>query len=119
MTGRFKTIEDFDEDDYRRTSPRFQGDNFQRNLNLVAHIERLAREKNCRPAQLALAWVLSRGEDIVPIAGTKHARYVEENAGALDVRLTEQDLRTIEEIAPKGVAAGPRYPEAMMKMVGL
>jgi aryl-alcohol dehydrogenase-like predicted oxidoreductase len=119
LTGRFKKFEDLDEDDYRRHSPRFQGENFQRNLDLVAHIERLAEEKGCRPAQLALAWLLSRGDDIVPIAGTKHAAYVEENIGALRVRLTEKDLRTIDEIAPKGAAAGPRYPEEAMKMVGL
>jgi aryl-alcohol dehydrogenase-like predicted oxidoreductase len=119
LTGRFKTIEDFDAGDYRRHSPRFQGENFQRNLALVARIEELAAEKGCRPAQLALAWLLSRGQGIVPIAGTKHVRYLEENAGALQVRLSEKDLESIEQIAPRDVAAGPRYPEAGMKMVGL
>jgi aryl-alcohol dehydrogenase-like predicted oxidoreductase len=119
LTGRFKKLEDFDADDYRRNSPRFQGENFERNLELVEHIKQLADEKSCRPAQLALAWLLARGGDIVPIAGTKHARYVEENIGALRVQLTEQDLRTIDEIAPSGAAAGPRYAEEAMKMVGL
>lgn len=115
LAGRFKKPEDMGEDDYRRFSPRFQGDNFQRNLDLVKHIEELAKEKNCKPAQLALAWVLAQGEDIVPIPGTKHRSYLEQNVAALDIELTGADLASIEEIAPPDVAAGARYPEAAMK----
>lgn len=117
LTGRFKTFDDLPEDDYRRNAPRFQGENFQKNLELVRHIEQLAAEKGCTPAQIALAWVLAQGEDIVPIPGTKHRKYLEENVAALDVKLTPDDLRHIDEIAPKGIAAGPRYPEAAMKAV--
>ncbi|HXG94985.1 MAG TPA: aldo/keto reductase [Blastocatellia bacterium] len=117
LTGQIKSFDDLAPDDYRRNSPRFQGENFQKNLNLVKHIEEVAREKNCTPAQLALAWVLARGRDIVPIPGTKHRKYLEENVGALDVKLTEDDLRRIDEIAPRGAAAGTRYPEAIMHMV--
>lgn len=113
LTGQFKRIEDLPEDDYRRHSPRFQGENFQRNLKLVEHIDRLARQKQCTPAQLALAWVLSRGQDVVPIPGTKRRKYLDDNLGALDVKLTQQDLADIEAIAPPGVAAGERYPAAM------
>ena len=111
LTGRFKSLDDFAPDDYRRNSPRFKGENFQRNLRLVQHIEELARAKGVTPSQLALAWVLRRGDDIVPIPGTKHVRYLEENARAIDIELTPDDLRRIEEIAPKGVAAGDRYPD--------
>src|SRR5438874_6247324 len=117
LTGRFRKYEDLPVDDYRRNSPRFQGDNFQKNLDLVQRVEELAREKNCTPSQLALAWVLAQGEDIVPIPGTKHRKYLEENVGALDVQLTPEDLRRLDEIFPHGAAAGPRYPEAMMKVV--
>jgi aryl-alcohol dehydrogenase-like predicted oxidoreductase len=116
LTGQIKRFEDLGEDDYRRTSPRFQGENFQKNLDLVRHIEELAAEKRCTPAQLALAWVLAQGDDIVPIPGTKRRKYLEENAGALDVELTAEDLRRIDEIAPPGVAAGSRYPPAMMAL---
>ena len=118
LTGRIKRFEDLAEDDYRRNSPRFQGKNFQRNLDLVRHIGELAAQKGCRPAQLALAWVLAQGEDIVPIPGTKHRSYLEENLGALQVELAAAELRTIDEIAPPGVASGLRYPEAMMKTIG-
>jgi len=118
LTGRFQRFEDLPEGDYRRNSPRFQGENFQRNLDLIRHIEELAKRKGCKPAQLALAWVLAQGEDIVPIPGTKHRTYLEENVGALQVELTLSDLRAIDEIAPRGVAAGLRYPEEMMKTVG-
>ncbi len=97
--------------------PRFQGENFQKNLELVKRIKEIAAEKGCTPAQLALAWVLAQGKDIVPIPGTKRRKYLEENVGALEVRLTADDLRRIDEIAPKGVAAGARYPEAAMKAV--
>jgi aryl-alcohol dehydrogenase-like predicted oxidoreductase len=112
LTGRFKTIDDLPADDYRRNSPRFQGENFQKNLDLVQHIEAVARQKGCTPSQLALAWLLARGQDIVPIPGTKHVRYLEENVGALDVELTAEDLARIDAIAPRGVASGARYPEA-------
>jgi aryl-alcohol dehydrogenase-like predicted oxidoreductase len=114
LTGQIQRYEDLAADDYRRQSPRFQGDNFQRNLDLVARIQQIAKEKRCTPAQLALAWVLAQGKDIVPIPGTKRVKYLEENVGALNVELTPEDLRRIDEAAPKGVAAGTRYPAAMM-----
>ncbi len=117
LTGQFKKFEDFATDDYRRFSPRFQGENFQKNLDLVARVEALAREKHCTSGQLALAWLLAQGEDIIPIPGTKRRKYLEENVGALQVKLTADDLRRIEEVAPKGAAAGLRYPEAMMSLV--
>ncbi len=117
LTGQIKKPEDLPEDDYRRTSPRFQGENFQRNLNLVARVGEIAREKKCTPAQLALAWVLAQGEDIVPIPGTKRRKYLQENVGALDVDLTSADLAHIEEVVPKHAFAGPRYPEWAMAMV--
>ena len=118
LTGQIKRFEDLAPDDYRRHSPRFQGENFQKNLDLVKRIEEIAKSKSCTPAQLALAWVLAQGDDLVPIPGTKRRQYLEENVGALDVTLTADDLRRIDEIAPKGVAAGTRYPEAMMAAVG-
>jgi aryl-alcohol dehydrogenase-like predicted oxidoreductase len=117
LTGQIKRFEDLAEDDYRRFSPRFQGENFQKNLDLVARVELLAREKNCTPSQLALAWLLAQGNDIIPIPGTKRIKYLEENVGALDVKLTADDLKRIEEVAPKGAASGLRYPEAMMSLV--
>jgi aryl-alcohol dehydrogenase-like predicted oxidoreductase len=117
LTGRFRTFEDLPEDDYRRNSPRFQGENFQRNLDLVGRVEEIARRKHCSPAQLALAWLLAQGDDIVPIPGTKQRRYLEENISALDVTLTPADLEEIEEVAPKGVAAGDRYHEAGMRTI--
>jgi aryl-alcohol dehydrogenase-like predicted oxidoreductase len=117
LTGRFRTFDDLPEDDYRRNSPRFQGENFQRNLDLVARVEEVARRKQCTPAQLALAWLLAQGEDVVPIPGTKQRRYLEENVGALKVELSRDDLEEIEEVAPRGVAAGERYHEAGMKTV--
>jgi aryl-alcohol dehydrogenase-like predicted oxidoreductase len=117
LTGQIKKVDDLDQDDYRRISPRFQGDNFQKNLDLVGHIERLAKHKGCTPAQLALAWVLAQGTDIVPIPGTKRKKYLEENISAADVTLELEDLRTIEEIAPKDAASGSRYPETMMRFV--
>jgi aryl-alcohol dehydrogenase-like predicted oxidoreductase len=118
LTGRFRTFEDLPENDFRRNNPRFQGENFQKNLDLVARIEEMAKEKGCTPSQLALAWVLARGEDIVPIPGTKRIKYLEENLAAGRVELSEADLARIDEIAPQGVAAGTRYPEASMRMVG-
>jgi aryl-alcohol dehydrogenase-like predicted oxidoreductase len=117
LTGQIKSFDDLAEDDYRRNAPRFQGENFQKNLEMVARIEEIAAEKNCTPAQLALAWVLAQGEDIVPIPGTKRRRYLEENVAALDVEITAADLKRIDEIAPQGVAAGTRYPEAGMAAV--
>jgi aryl-alcohol dehydrogenase-like predicted oxidoreductase len=117
LTGRFRTFEDLPEDDYRRNSPRFQGDNFQKNLDLVERVEEIARRKRCTPAQLALAWLLAQGDDIIPIPGTKHRRYLEENIGALQIELTRADLEEIEEVAPKGVAAGDRYHEAGMRTI--
>jgi aryl-alcohol dehydrogenase-like predicted oxidoreductase len=117
LTGRFRTFEDLPEDDYRRNSPRFQGENFQRNLDLVERVEEIARRKKCTPAQLALAWLLAQGKDIVPIPGTKQRRYLEENVGALQVELSPSDLEAIEEVAPKGVAAGERYNQASMRTI--
>jgi aryl-alcohol dehydrogenase-like predicted oxidoreductase len=117
LAGRFKKFEDLPEDDYRRFSPRFQGENFQRNLDLVRRVQEIAKGKGCTPSQLALAWVLARGEDIVPIPGTKHRKYLEENVGGLEVKLTPDDLRRIDEVFPHGAAAGLRYPADMMKAV--
>jgi aryl-alcohol dehydrogenase-like predicted oxidoreductase len=118
LTGEIKRFEDFDADDYRRQSPRFQGENFQRNLAVVERIRQLAREKGCTPAQLALAWVLGQGADIVPIPGTKRRKYLLDNLGALDVRLSPADLAKIEEAAPAASFSGLRYPEAAMQAVG-
>jgi aryl-alcohol dehydrogenase-like predicted oxidoreductase len=117
LTGQIKNFEDLPADDYRRSSPRFQGENFQKNLDLVKKIEEIAVEKGITPAQLALAWVLAQGDGIVPIPGTKRRKYLEENLGALDLELTADDLKRIDEVAPKGVASGMRYPEAMMAAV--
>lgn len=117
LTGRFRTFEDLPADDYRRNSPRFQGENFQKNLDLVRRVEEIAREKKCTPSQLALAWVLAKGEDIVPIPGTKRRKYLEENVAALDVKLTKDDLRRIDEVFPPEAAAGERYPEHVMALV--
>jgi aryl-alcohol dehydrogenase-like predicted oxidoreductase len=118
LTGQIKSIDDLDPDDYRRNTPRFQGENFQKNLDLVAEIEAMAREKGCTPAQLALAWVLAQGDDIVPIPGTKRRKYLEENVGALDVRLSPDDLARIDQIMPPGIAAGPRYAAPAMALLG-
>jgi aryl-alcohol dehydrogenase-like predicted oxidoreductase len=118
LTGQIKKFEDFEPGDYRRFSPRFQGDNFNKNLQLVEKIEAMARQKGCTPSQLALAWVMAQGEFIFPIPGTKHIKYLEENAGALNVALTQEELAEIDNIAPKGVAAGLRYPESAMGTVG-
>jgi aryl-alcohol dehydrogenase-like predicted oxidoreductase len=116
LTGAIQSIDDLDEDDYRRFSPRFQGENFQRNLDLVTKIGELAADKAVTPAQLGLAWVLAQGEDIVPIPGTKRRTRLEENAGAVDVVLSDDELREIADALPE--AAGQRYPEAMMQTVG-
>jgi aryl-alcohol dehydrogenase-like predicted oxidoreductase len=117
LTGQFKTIEDLAPDDYRRQSPRFQGENFQKNLDLVRKIGELARVKSCSPSQLALAWVLAQGSDIIPIPGTKRIAYLEDNLGASRVGLNADELRQIDEILPPGSAAGQRYHEQSMKAV--
>jgi aryl-alcohol dehydrogenase-like predicted oxidoreductase len=117
LSGQLTRFEDFPEDDYRRSSPRFQGENFQRNLDLVHRVEEIAKEKGSKPAQLALAWVLAQDENIVPIPGTKRRKYLEENVAALEVKLSPEDLRRIDEIFPTGAAAGDRYPEHMMSIV--
>ena len=119
LTGQIKSIDDLAPDDYRRYSPRFQGENFARNLELVERVTEIAREKGVTPGQLALAWVLAKGEDVVPIPGTKRRAYLEENVAASDIELTAEDLARIDEVAPKGVAAGTRYPEAMMRFVNM
>src|SRR5213594_3157802 len=108
LTGQIKRFEDFAADDFRRTVSRFQGENFQKNVDLVAKVEEIAREKGCTPSQLALAWVLAQGEEIVPIPGTKRRNYLEENVGALNVKLTVDDLLRINEVVPKGAVAGSR-----------
>jgi aryl-alcohol dehydrogenase-like predicted oxidoreductase len=117
LTGRFRRFEDLPEDDYRRNAPRFQGENFQKNLDVVAQVTEIAREKGCTPAQLALAWLSAQGNDIVPIPGTKTRARLEENVGALGVTLSPADLARIDAVAPKGFAAGPRYPEMAMKAI--
>jgi aryl-alcohol dehydrogenase-like predicted oxidoreductase len=118
LTGQIKRVEDLAPDDWRRNSPRFQGENFQRNLRLVTEIESMASEKKCTSSQLALAWVLAQGQDIVPIPGTKRAHYLEENVVATRVRLDPEDLARIDRVLPHGAASGSRYPEAAMKAVG-
>ena len=109
LTGQIKSPGDFAEDDFRKNHPRFQGENFEKNIKLVREVEAMAMEKGCTTAQLALAWVLAKGDDVVPIPGTKHRRYLDENIGALDVKLSEDDLRRLDEILPPGAAAGERY----------
>jgi aryl-alcohol dehydrogenase-like predicted oxidoreductase len=117
LTGQFQKFEDLPADDYRRNTPRFQGENFQKNLDLVKRVEEIAKEKGCKPSQLALAWVLAQGNDMVPIPGTKRRKYLEENVGALAVKLTKEDLRRIDEVFPPEAAAGQRYPEHMLALV--
>jgi aryl-alcohol dehydrogenase-like predicted oxidoreductase len=117
LTGQIKSPDDFPDDDFRKFHPRFQGENFAKNIELVREVEAMAREKGCTTAQLALAWVLAQGEDIVPIPGTKHVRYLDENVGALEVRLTSGDLARLDEILPPGAAAGERYHERGMETV--
>jgi aryl-alcohol dehydrogenase-like predicted oxidoreductase len=111
LTGRFQRYEDLPEGDWRRNSPRFKGDNFAKNLTLLERVRAMAAEKGVTPAQLGLAWVLHRGDDIAPIPGTKQRRFLEENVKAVDLRLSPEDLRRLDEIAPKGSAAGNRYPD--------
>ena len=117
LTGRFRSVDDLAPDDYRRNTPRFQGDNFRKNLELVDRVKEIAGRKGATPSQLALAWVLAQGEDIVPIFGTKRRQYLDENVRALEVELTPADLEELEEVAPKGVAAGDRYNEAGMRTI--
>jgi aryl-alcohol dehydrogenase-like predicted oxidoreductase len=116
LSGAIKSLDDLAEDDYRRYSPRFQGDNFDRNLELVSRVEELAADKDVTPSQLALAWVLHQGGDIVPIPGTKRRRYLEENVAAVEIELTAEELERIAQALPE--AAGPRYPEEMMRLIG-
>jgi aryl-alcohol dehydrogenase-like predicted oxidoreductase len=118
LTGQVKSA-DFGPKDFRRISPRFQGENFNKNLELVRRIEQIAVEKGCSPAQLALAWVLAQGDDIVPIPGTKRRTYLDQNLKALDVKLTAVDLKRIDQLAPRGAAAGARYPEEYMSRLGV
>jgi aryl-alcohol dehydrogenase-like predicted oxidoreductase len=118
LTGQITRFEDFAADDQRRTHPRFQGENFQRNLQLVRQIEELAARRGCTPSQLALAWVLAQGEDLVPIPGTRRIRNLDDNLGSLDVRLTAAELAEIDAAFPPDAAAGARYPDKMMKLVG-
>ena len=117
LTGQIKSPDDFAEDDFRKFHPRFQGENFEKNIALVREVEKMAQEKGCTTAQLALAWVLAQGEDVVPIPGTKHVRYLDENIGALDVKLSGEDLKRLDEILPPGAAAGQRYHERGMETV--
>ncbi len=115
LTGRYKSIDDFEKDDYRRFAPRFQGENFQKNLDLVDKVNEMANDKNITPSQLALAWVLSKGNDIVPIPGTKRIKYLEENAKAVEIEFTEDELKQIEDVVPMNAVAGLRYTESGMK----
>jgi len=117
LTGQFRTFDDLAPDDYRRNSPRFQGENLKKNLNLVREVEKLAVGKGCKPSQLALAWVMAQGKDIVPIPGTKHRKYLEENAAAADIALSQEDLARLDEAFPTDAAAGQRYPEHVMALV--
>jgi aryl-alcohol dehydrogenase-like predicted oxidoreductase len=119
LTGQIKRYEDFAAGDYRRQSPRFQGENFARNLALVRQVETIAKQKHCTPAQLALAWVLAQGNDVIPIPGTKRRSYLEQNAAAVDIQLIPEDLRRIDEAAPRGAASGERYPAQMMSFINL
>ncbi|HEX8225265.1 MAG TPA: aldo/keto reductase [Allosphingosinicella sp.] len=119
LTGQFRSPADFPDDDYRRFHPRFTGENFEKNIALVREIEAMAAEKGCTAAQLAIAWVLAQGEDVVPIPGTKRRNYLEQNIGALDVRLTQEELERIDRILPPGAAAGPRYHAQGMATVNL
>jgi aryl-alcohol dehydrogenase-like predicted oxidoreductase len=111
LTGQITSPDDLEEGDFRRHNPRFQGENFQRNLDLVEKVREIATEEGCTPGQLALAWLMAQGDDIVPIPGTKRLRWLEENLAASDVRLSSDDLHRIDEVAPVGATAGDRYPD--------
>jgi aryl-alcohol dehydrogenase-like predicted oxidoreductase len=117
LTGQFKTTADLPAGDYRHNAPRFQGENFKKNLELVKKIEELTATKSCTPSQLALAWVLAQGEDIVPIPGTKRLKYLDDNLGAVNVHLSPEDLKQIDAVVPAGVAAGERYPAQAIKAI--
>jgi aryl-alcohol dehydrogenase-like predicted oxidoreductase len=117
LSGEIKKFEDLAEDDYRRNSPRFQGENFGKNIKLVEKVGEIAKEKGVTASQLALAWVLAQGQDIVPIPGTKRRKYLEQNAEAAGIILSQEDLAALEDIFPRNAAAGSRYPEAMMASV--
>ncbi len=117
LTGTVKETQNLPENDFRRGAPRFQGENLDKNLQFLNQIKAMAKAKNCTPAQLALAWVLAQGDDIVPIPGTKRVKYIEQNAAAVNIKLSPEDIATLDKIAPPGVAAGPRYPESRMQMV--
>jgi aryl-alcohol dehydrogenase-like predicted oxidoreductase len=117
LTGQFKTFDDLPADDLRRNMPRFQGENFRKNLELVKKIEELAAAKGCTPSQLALAWVLAQGDDIVPIPGTKRVKYLDDNLGAVKVHLTADDLGQIDAVLPAGVAAGSRHSEQGLQAI--
>jgi aryl-alcohol dehydrogenase-like predicted oxidoreductase len=117
LTGQLKRPDDLALDDYRRHSPRFQGENFDRNMTLVRRVEEIARQKGCAPSQLALAWVLAQGDDVIPIPGTKRRAFLEQNAAAVDIELTADDLRRLAEATPRDGVSGSRYPEAMMRLV--
>lgn len=119
LTGQIQKFDDLAEDDYRRNSPRFQGENFQKNIDLVNKITGLASKKGCWPSQLALAWLLAQGKDIVPIPGTKKRKYLEENVGAVNISLSKEELKQIDSIAPKGIAAGERYAKPQMANLNL
>ena len=118
LTGKITKLEDLAQDDFRRTNPRFEESNFKKNLELAQRVSEMASEKGCTPGQLALAWVLAQGDYIVPIFGTKRRTYLEENIGALDMDLTAEDLKRLDQLMPKDAAAGPRYGEAMMTLIG-
>jgi aryl-alcohol dehydrogenase-like predicted oxidoreductase len=118
LTGKITSLNDLAQDDFRRTNPRFEEENFKKNLELAHHVSQMAAKKGCTAGQLALAWVLAQGEFIVPIFGTKRRTYLEENVGALDVSLTAEDLQRLDELVPKGAAVGARYGEAMMTLIG-
>jgi aryl-alcohol dehydrogenase-like predicted oxidoreductase len=119
LSGRYRSLDDLPADDWRRNNPRWQGDNFRKNLDVVHKVEEIAREKGCTPSQLALAWLLAQGDDIVPIPGTKHISLLEENAKAAGITLSAAELARIDAVAPKGIAAGDRYPERSMRTIGL
>jgi aryl-alcohol dehydrogenase-like predicted oxidoreductase len=119
LTGRIQRVEDLAPDDYRRNAPRFSQENFEHNMRLTHTVEKMAKRKGCTASQLALAWLLAQADDIVPIPGTKREKYLEENAAAVDVKLTQEDLAEIDQLLPPGAAAGPRYPEAAMRRVNL
>jgi aryl-alcohol dehydrogenase-like predicted oxidoreductase len=117
LTGRFKSIDDFEQNDYRRVSPRFQGENFKKNLKLVDTINEIAKTKGVTPGQLALAWIITQNNFIVPIPGTTKAKHLDENIAALEIKITEEELSTINKLLPKGIASGSRYPETMMSLL--